>query len=496
MHEITTIQQLKNVPQRQIIQRLDDFAKAHSVQLFLVGGCVRDLLLNRRTSDLDLALKSKTLEFAGRFAAALGETFVILEERPATARVIIRETGFTLDFVQFRGETVEDDLRLRDLTINAMALELCSFVAGSAMRPIDPCNGLQDLKSRRLRFPSEFVILADPLRLLRAYRFAALLNFEISEEAIHLIRQHKALLRQSDIDNLPSNSVAAERIRDELIKILSASNAVRYLREMDDSGLLHEILPEICSMRNFRPDNHPHLNMWEHSLRALELFENQSVPETLRPYQMEIEQYLQSDLTTGTRRIIIVKLSLLLYNLAKPMKKKVNPLGELEFAGHENVGAEMVVLIAKRLRLGEKSVSLMRSLVQNHPRITQLLETGETRQSIGRFLNATADDWLGVMILSYADLRVSQGELRSPNEKSKAPALMKRIADSYYLEIVPIKMQGPLLSGDTIMQTLDLQPSVMVGKILTHIAELRFDGKIHTPEEALVAARRFLEKCK
>jgi len=246
-------------------------------------------------------------------------------------------------------------------------------------------------------------------------------------------------------------------------------------------------------MRSLQQNDYPLLDVWTHSLLALEMFEAKSSPSTLQPYQGEIEAYLNRDLVFGVKRKTFIKLSLLLYNVAKLVTKTVNPQEKVVFIQHENAGAEIAVRIVRRLRFGGKVAKLMSCLVRSHLQSLCLLNTSPTRQSVNRFLRATRQDWLGVVLLSYADLRASQGKLRQSNNISITEELMKEIADRYYQEIRPMMTQGPLITGYEVMETLDLKPGVIIGRILKYIEELQFDGKIHTNEEALGAARHFLE---
>ena len=493
MQEVPTTQLLQHLPDRKLINQLNAFANARGVQLYLVGGCVRDLLLNRPISDLDFALAQDALTFARAFADVLGAAFVTLEEQLPTARVVIRESGLTLDFAQFRGGGIEGDLRLRDLTINAIGIELSSLITQPSVRLIDPCGGLADLKSGQLRFPSERVVLDDPLRLLRVYRFASQLNFAIPEETVRLISRHKHLLSQTKPSKIPRDAVASERIRDELIKILNATNAVAYIRQMDDSRILSQILPEIESTRGLQRDDCHHLDLWEQSLLALRMFEEQSSPDTLRPYQREIEGYLDTNLVHGLRRETILKLSLILHNIAKPVTKTADSREMVQSIRPQNDGTEIAVRIVKRLRLGGNAAKLMSCLVRHHRHFMELSKTNPTRRSVSRFLKTAKQDWFGVLLVSYAGLRASQGNLHESSELSKIEQVMREIADCYFLEILPMKAQERLITGDKIMDALDLEPGTIVGEILKQVQELQLDGKIHTPEEALVAARRFLE---
>ena len=493
MQEVPTTQLLQRLPDRKLINQLNAFASTRGVQLYLVGGCVRDLLLNRPISDLDFALAQDALSFARAFADVLGAAFVTLEEQLPTARVVIRETGLSLDFAQFRSGTVEEDLRLRDLTINAIGMELWSLITRPFAQLVDPCNGLSDLKSGQLRFPSESVVLDDPLRMLRVYRFAAQLDFAIPEETVHLISRHKDLLTQVKPSGNPRDTVATERVRDELIKILDVTNAAAYLRQMDDIRILSQILPEIESMREVQQDDCEHRGLWEQSLLALQMFEEQSIPDVLHPYQREIQDYLNTNLVIGLRRKTIIKLALILQNIAKPVTKTADSQGMIESIKPETDEAEIAVRIVKRLRLGGKAAKLVSCLVRHHSHLMDMLKTAPTRKLIIRFLKTANQDWLGVLLISYAGLRASQGNLREPPELSKVEQVMREIADCYFLEILPMMAQERLITGDEIMDALDLKPGVIIGEILKQVEELQFDGKIHSPEEALVAARRFLE---
>ena len=453
MHSIPSTPLRQNLPQPQLIHQLHAFAEKREIQLYLVGGCVRDLLLNRPITDLDFALADDAIAFARTFADKIGETFVRLEEQLPTARIVIRETQLPLDFAGFRAETLEADLCLRDLTINAMALDLSTFLTKPEVNLINPCDGFSDLQERMLRFPSKGVVIDDPLRLLRVYRFSAQLGFEIPEATIDLIRQHRNRLPQ----------VSVERIRDQLIKILDVKNAAAYLRRMDGTGLLSQIIPEIGKVRELDP------GVLDRLLFALKMFEIKPIPDTLQSYRPQIEAYLHEQLTHDLCRRHILKLALLLHK----------------------GGIETAVQVTNRLRLGRKASQLMRCLVQNHLYLMDLIDTNNQveRQTVTRLLRDAGDDWLGVLLLSYADLRPSRGDTRQIDE------LMKQIADLYYDEIAPIMEHGRLITGEDILQTFGVTPGVKIGRVLQHIEDLQFEGTIRTPEQALKAARIFLESC-
>ena len=402
------------------------------------------LLLERQTTDFDFTLPSDAIHFAKAFAADIRATCITLEENPPTARVIIKkddpshDSQLTMDFAQFRAESLTDDLRLRDLTINAMAvvfenldsltdrahkLDLCSV--------IDPCGGMKDLKAGLLQFPSERVILEDPVRLLRIYRFAAQLAFEISQKAVALVQKHQRLLP----------SVAAERCRDELMKILDVKKSHPYLQQMDASGLLTHVFPNVSQVSI----------PW----RLLEKFEEIPIPSPLRAYAEEINSYLQEELGNGVSRCSLIKLGLLL---------------------GDNLGD-----IGKHLRLSRKATQFIKGIISKHERFLKELDTQLTHEQIICFLRTSASHWWGVLLYTAASRPLDS-------------VVLKQIADTYYEHILPIQKQGRLITGDDLIQMFDLKEGKQIGNLLEQIEERRFNGEIRTREEAFAAVATLIRQ--
>ena len=428
------------------MQALGTFAKARGVRLYLVGGSVRDLLLKRQTTDFDFALASNAIHFAKAFAANIKATCITLEEDPPTARVIVKkddpsdDSQLTMDFAQFRAESLTDDLRLRDLTINAMAVvfENVEFPTDRTHkldlhRVIDPCGGMKDLKAGLLQFPSERVILADPIRLLRIYRFAAQLAFEISENAIAFVGKHRALLP----------NVAVERCRDELMKILDVEKAHPYLQQMEASGLLTHVLPSVRGM----------CIPWH----LIETFEEASIPLPLRAYSEEIGSYLREGLGDGVSRCSLIKLGLLL---------------------GDNLGD-----IGKHLRLSRKATQFIKGIISKYEQFLKELDTQLTHEEIIYFLRTSASHWWGVLLYAAAARPLDS-------------VVLKQIADTYYEHILPIQKQGRLITGDDLIQMFDLKEGKQIGNLLEQIEERHFNGEIRTREEAFAAVAALIRQSK
>lgn len=434
------LQELFNHP---TLQALTIFAKDRGVQLYLVGGSVRDLLLGRQTTDFDFTLASDAIQFAKAFATDIGAIAIALEEDPPTARVIVKEDNasrssqLNMDFAQFRAASLTDDLRLRDLTINAMAIAFENVQAFTNksheqnLPPvIDPCSGMKDLETGTLRFPSKQVVITDPVRLLRIYRFAAQLDFRISQKAIDLVTAYRSMLP----------NVAAERCRDELMKIFHVKKAHPYLQQMDAAGLLTQIVPTLKGTHR----------IWI----SLETFEESPIPADLDAYCKEINHYLQEELSVEINRRSLIKLCLLLGD-------NLDGIGE-------------------RLRFSRKAVQFMECLISGSKKLRNIIPQ-LTQKQINRFLRTYTSDWWGILLYSAAS---------SPIDS----AILKQIADTYYEHILPIYKQGRLITGNDLIQEFHLKEGEQIGELLTEIEDRQFDGEIRTREEAFVAVAALIQK--
>ena len=437
--KIQTFQELFGNP---TLQALSDFAKARGTRLYLVGGSVRDLFLQRQTTDIDFALASNAIQFAKAFATRIRATCIVLEENPSTARVIVKQDApsqtpsLSMDFVQFRAASLTEDLCLRDLTINAMAIAFENVepvtnntCEQNSVHVIDPCDGMKDLEAGLLRFPSEQVVQDDPVRLLRIYRFAAQLDFKIPESAIDLVTKHQSLLA----------NVALERCSDELMKIFDVEKAHPYLQQMETIGLLTQVLPSIKATNI----------LWG----SLETFEENPIPIELHVHRSEINDYLRENLGAEVNRHSLIKLSLL--------------LGD----NLNGVGAH--------LRLSRKATQFMKRLLSGGKALKN--ENRQlTQKQIIRFLRTYASDWWGVLLYAAASHPID-------------PTLLEQIANTYYEHILPIIRQGRLITGTDLIKHFDLKEGKQIGRLLKEIEARQFDGEIRTREEALAAVAALIQ---
>ena len=236
--------------------------------VYLVGGSVRDLLIGTQDiKDIDLLIASGSEDVARTFADAIRGSFFFLDEERKITRIVKHTDSDTIqfDFTNFEGPDLNADLERRDFTMNAMALDLRAFIATASLDGlIDPLHGREDVKNRLIRVTRPGVLDEDPLRLLRAVRFAATLGFTIEEGTVDQIRHHARLISR------PS----PERVRDELFLILSERNAEKHLMLMDSLGLLSPLFPELEPLRAFAPGRYHVHDVLTHSIKTAGYIDN------------------------------------------------------------------------------------------------------------------------------------------------------------------------------------------------------------------------------
>ena len=432
---------LPGLPNLGLLSQLNEFAKGQGIQLYLLGGSVRDLLLGRPINDLDFVVDRNPISFAKQFANAIDAAFVKLEDQPATVRVVIRSDQSNIDFTQFRSDNLELDLRLRDLTINAIAFNLNQLFSEYQIDLIDPYNGLGDLEAQVIRFCSERVIVDDPLRLLRAYRFSAQLRFNLPVETIALTKKYAERLTE----------ISMERISGELLKTLSVDDSVDALRLLSSNQILSSVIPE--------------LEVTDEDLAAVAIFESERVPDMLQLYYQDIDEYLQTKLLGDFRCYEIVKLAI--------------------FLGSTKASIRVV----KRLCLSNKALRLIKCIHYHQSSLVNLIiEPLISRHEIIQFLRKIKQDWVSVALYVYARIR-SQGQ-QTDNAESRIP----EIASFFYLDFLEIINQGGLINGNEVMCKYDVTQGVELGQILRHIEDLQFKHAIQTKSQAFLAVEQFLKE--
>ncbi|MBU2548737.1 MAG: HD domain-containing protein [Proteobacteria bacterium] len=449
--------------------------------VYLVGGSVRDLLMDRDLHDLDLALSGPLEGVAARAARTLGARAVPMGRPPLTMFRLVHH-GLILDLCPLEGPDIETDLCRRDLTVNAMGLEL--EAGGRIGRLVDPCGGRRDLETRKARFVSEANVLADPLRMLRLFRFSAVLGLEPDPDSLALVARHAARIQTS----------AGERVREELLQLLAAPRAAETVGRMLDQGLLEALVPELTVLRGLGQNEFHHLDVLAHTMLAFSELEAALDGAFLPGWAGAIQDWL-----SRPGRPARLKLALLLHDLGKPAAFGHTEDGRVHFYNHDRIGRDMALEIGDRMRLSVEERDEIGFLIRHHLHIFHLHEArrqgGLTRRGVFRFARLAGDRLWGLVLHAWADAAATLGPAQ---QEQGGPAALREFLDDLLGEIELQRRAADrapnLVTGRDLMQALDLEPSPLIGRLLEAVAEARALGRIATREEALALARDVLER--
>lgn len=471
-----------------LLEDLNRLAQKNNQRIYLVGGYLRDVLLGRSSHDMDFCVTGRAADLAHKFAQGMKARFILLDDLYGTARVIynpVRDKAedevWELDFTNLRGETISDDLALRDFTLNALALDLA--LLGNPVI-IDPYGGLEDLKGGVVRTIAKGVFEDDPLRLLRAVRLEAMLGFRMDGKTYRLVSRSIDLLDQ----------VSAERIRDELFWILASPQSHKYIDRLDRLGLLTQIIPEIESMRGVTEQGFHHLPLWAHSLAALKHIDRiLNDPQAFFPkFHSRIAGHLEELIADKQTRATLLKFASLLHDIGKPSTQELTPEGRVRFIGHEAVGVDMVTEISERLRLSKRAIQVIGRTIANHMRPGNLSHAQElTKRAIYRFFRDTDNEGVETLLLSLADGLATHGPLTTPQFRARHREVVKKMLASLYEETAVVK-PPKLIDGNDLMAALDLSPGPLIGDLLGRVREAQAEGRLKTRAQALKFAREQL----
>ncbi len=457
---------------------LAELAPRHG-RAWLVGGAVRDELLGRSTPDLDLAVQGDVRALARELGRAAGGHAFQLSDTFGAWRVRAHDQTWQVDLMPLVGETLEQDLRRRDLTINAIARELDVDSGGF----IDPCGGVADLRARRLRSVAREAFSEDPLRVLRLVRFAVELDFEVERETFALASASAPALA----------GVASERVFTELRLMLVCDRAVAGVELCQRIGATAVVLPELDALRGLVQSDYHHLDVYEHTLATLqatiELARDPTAifgPELAPALTAVLDEPLANELTRGQT----LRIGALMHDIAKPLTHAVNAEGRPTFFRHDERGAELTTQILNRLRASERLVSHVAALTRNHLRLGFLVhERPLPPRAVYQYLASCEPVPVDVTVLSVADRLATRGR-----NAERAISLHLELAR----ELLPAALAWrtnrprPPIAGDRLAQATGMTPGPQLGRLLSELAEAAYAGEVAGEEQILAHARRWL----
>jgi poly(A) polymerase len=450
-------------------------------KLYIVGGAVRDWLLKKEIKDIDIVCRNaKKLT---KSIADLNEMTVVAFEKKTDEpcyRLFNRDTNeITIDFVEMRGININEDLKCRDFTINAIAIEI--IPGNSALTIIDPLGGQNDLKKRLIRLCSNRAIKDDPLRMLRAVRFSAELGFTIENDTELSIVQQAFLLNES----------APERVMSEMIRIFAVPHSASYIRKMDQLYLLDIVFPEIRPMKGCTQSSYHHQDVWNHSMSVLENCEHilNNLEKFFGDQNPLILNYLRKK-----DRISLLKIACLFHDVGKPCTRELKPeSGKVTFYGHDAKSKDILSDMALRLKISRKSRVLLETLAAEHLHVVNISKIGVKKSTVIRFFRKIGDDALLSIILSMADTQSKMGPSTRELEKKVYLDWCRKIVAEYFSFIKKQFAIKNLISGKDLIN-LGLVPGPYMGKILKQTREAQDSGIFRNKQDALDFAKSIIAK--
>jgi len=461
---------------------------------WIVGGALRDELLGREVTDVDIAVEGDPEQAARKLAVELDGPVFQLSEAFGAWRVVDRREGRVYDFAPLQGETIEEDLAKRDFSVNAMARPLAAGgpaaaaaasaegAAGAAAASaegaaagdlIDPLGGRADLEARTLRVLGPAAYENDPLRPLRLARFAAELGFTPDAETERLTAEAAARVAEA----------SGERVFAEVRRLVLAPGAVDGLDLADRLGLLRAVLPELADLHEVEQSHYHHLDVYGHTI---EVFER--LIELQRDATGELHEVLNEPLADELTRGEALRFGALLHDIGKPATHAVREDGRVTFMGHDRVGEQMVRAICRRLRTSERLCRFLEGVTRHHLVLGFLVhERPLDRHAVYRYLERTSPVGVEVTLLSVADRLATRGK-----NAERAIDAHLQLAEELLPAALEWRRSGPPrvpVRGDELAAELGIEHGPELGRLLDQLAEAAYAGEATDRQQAIDLAR-------
>jgi tRNA nucleotidyltransferase/poly(A) polymerase len=502
-----------------LVERVIAFLRKQSGEqggpTWLVGGFVRDLLLRRPSHDLDLVVPGGAIRLARMIGAAFdGSSFVLDADRDVGRAIIRGEAGETVevDVARLRVPDLFDDLSLRDFTVNAIALSVHDIPAtglAGELPYVDPFEGRADIDRRLLRAVTEGTFYDDPLRMLRAVRMVAELGFHIEDATFNFIRRDAGLLP----------AVAAERVRDELYRVLAAPGAWQHLRLLERLALLRHVLPESAAQAGVTQTAPHYQDVFDHSrsvvahlhgIYALLWPARYTVPAAvpgddtviaaeplwaelaalLAPFCDDLRSHLSLPLASGHARRDLLTWAAVAHDWGKPAKRFIDAEGNTHFYDHDRWGALLAETRLQALKFAGDEVAYVARLVDQHMRPTFLArDFPPTRRAIYRFFRDAESTGPDCVLLSLADSMATRATAPDSEGWQRRLETTRALLEAYFRARQDRVSPALLLDGRQVMAALDLRPGPQVGELLEQLREAQATGEVATVDAALAWLR-------
>ena len=449
-----------------------------SDRTWVVGGAVRDAALGRDVTDVDLAFDGDVAAAARAIAADAGGHPFELSGDFETWRVVDRSGEWKLDVAALRGPGIEEDLRLRDFTVNSIGVPL------DGGTPLDPTGGFGDLEASALRASSSLSLTDDPVRVLRAARIAAALDLEPDPGTVGLAREAAPSLA----------ATAGERQFAELAGLVTGPDPIRGLALLDEVGATPVVLPEVEALRGVGQSANHHLDAHGHTLEVMGRWLEVEVdlPRFCGDAADAVAELLAAPLADELTRRDALRFGALLHDIGKPATRTERE-GWVSFLGHDSVGAEMIVELCRRLKTSRRLAEHLAAMTRDHLVLGFMVrERPLPPRRVWEYLSRTSPRTIDTTLLTVADRLSAQGG----GVPEEAITGHLELAREMLAVAVPWEIDGPaepLLRGDEIAAEVGVEPGPELGEAVSELEAAQFSEEVATRDEAIAHLRAWAE---
>ena len=435
-------------------------------EIYLVGGSVRDYLMGIESHDRDIIVMDEDAKnFSLKLQKLFDATFVPLDEENKIYRLVMSDKINYIDITNPVGGTIEKDLMRRDLTINAIAVNINSGEV------VDISGGVTDIKNKCIHCVNEQNFVDDPLRLLRVYRFQSLYNFSIAPETLSAICKYVELIKKP----------AFERINYEVLRLFSGRYAHVALENMNKTWLLEEIFPFVKELKQVPPNSHHHLDLLHHSIETVK-----QIQKIYDNAQDEVKEHLDRVDFGGFSRLAHLKFAGFIHDIGKFSTWTIEEGGRHRFIGHDDVGSKLAGTMLKKMHFSNKQVDYLTKMIKFHIYPSQLMSSPQiTEKIMMRFVRKMDTNSIDNIILAMADRLSARGPEITDEVVEHNINLLTTLM-KFYLDVRETLKPLPIfLTGNDVMEILNIKPSPKLGKIMNSLHEAQLNGDVQTREQAV-----------
>lgn len=452
---------------------LNNIASFFPNKIYLVGGSVRDCLMGKDTYDRDLIVTDEDAGiFSQKVAEFFGGKFIPLDVENHIYRVVLSDKLNSLDITNPVENSMEKDIKRRDLTINAVAVDIknCEI--------LDLVGGLNDIKNQVLKGIEDENFVDDPLRILRVFRFYSLLGFEIDEHLLSIVTKYSDLIEKP----------AKERIEYELMKLFSGKYADLSLLKMDECGILEKLFPIVKELKQVSPNAHHHLDLFHHSIETIkqvQLLYNASQP--------EVKSHMDKVDFGGFSRLAHLKLACFMHDIGKFSTWTIEEdTGRHRFIKHDDVGSKLAKPILKKMCFSNKQIEYITLMIKKHMYPTMVVQAPElTDKVMMRFVRKMEDDAIDNILIAQADRLSARGPEITDEIVNENISALNKLLQFYLKAQETLKPLPKLLNGNEVMKILNISPSPKLGQIINALNEAQINGDIITKEDAISFVKNY-----